>query len=185
MQILEHQDERAPRRDLVEEPQPRGVVLLRLGLGRFESKQRAQPLADAAVIRPVLHDALEQSGRRLRIVRLEDPGVGLHHLAERPERPRLPVGHAAPVPPGDELTAGIDEGEQLVHQTSLADAGVADDQRDLGGARVDDPAQQADEERELAVTADQRRQVPRRRERPGASDRLLRQPPGQRPGTSP
>ena len=97
VQILEHHDERSACGDLVEEAQPRGVVLLRVGLGRVEADERAETLADVTVVRPLIHHALEEACGRLQVVGLEDAGVGLHDLAQRPERPVLAVGHTAAV----------------------------------------------------------------------------------------
>ena len=181
VQVLQHEDEGPASGDLVEEPQPRSVVLLGVGLGRVEADERAETLADVAVVRPLLHDALEEPGGRVRVVCLEDARVGLHDLAERPERAVLAVGHAASVPPGDELAARVDDGEQLAHETGLADAGKSDDERHLRRARVDDLAQQADEEVPLAVAADQRREMAAARVPAQPGDRPQREPPPQRP----
>ena len=77
-----------------------------------------------------------RSARR-RVVGLEDPGLRLHDLAERPE------AHAArrtarrtALAPGDELGVGLDDLEQLVDEAALADPRDADERDELGRRSV-------------------------------------------------
>ena len=62
--------------------------------------------------------------------RLEDPGLGLHHLAERPEADAFAVGQRAALAPGDELADRSSSAAQSsTEEPALADPGRAD-QRD-------------------------------------------------------
>jgi hypothetical protein len=63
----------------------------------------------------------------LRRVALEDSGLRLHHLSERPERHALAIRKRAAVPPVDEVGLRFDMREQLGDETALADPGNTDD----------------------------------------------------------
>ncbi len=89
-------------------------------------------------------------------VGLQDPGVGLQDLPERPERDALPVGQAPTLAPGDELGLGVDVGGELGHDAGLAEPGFphdGDELRRRGRHRlVEDALQQ----REIDLATDER-----------------------------
>ena len=89
----------------LEEPPPGGErLLLRGRLARVDPDQRQQPRPQPRPRRrPRAATALELRGGVVRRVGLEDPGVRLDDLAQRPERDPLAVGQAAALPPADEL----------------------------------------------------------------------------------
>src|SRR5262249_20279551 len=69
--------------------------------------------------------------RRRRVVRLEDPGVRLHDLAERPEAHALAVRERPALAPVDQVGIGLSDLEQLGDEPALADAGDADERHEL------------------------------------------------------
>ena len=84
---------------------------------------------------PVGHDRAHGGCELLRrpppAVGLEDAGLRLHHLAERPERDALAVRKRAALAPGDELGVLVDRPEELVDEPALADPGDADERHEL------------------------------------------------------
>jgi len=90
--------------------------------------QRGQALAQPLPVRPAPRDHLGQLGRRLvGGVGLQDPGVGLDDLAQRPEGHPLAVGQAAALAPGDQVGGLVEPPAELGHQAALADPGLAGD----------------------------------------------------------
>ena len=57
--------------------------------------------------------------------------LGLHDLAERPERDALAVGQAAPVSPGDEIGPLVECRAELRDEAALPDPRLADDRDEL------------------------------------------------------
>ena len=82
----------------------------------------------------------------LRRVALEDAGMRLHDLAERPERDPVPVWKAAPLPPRTSSGAPVDVREELGDLARLADSGLADDGDELHRAVADRTVEEATEE---------------------------------------
>ena len=98
--VLDDQHERSPLRDRLQEPAPGGEqLLLRRRLARVDPEQRQQPRPQPRPVVGLGQHRLQLRGRDLGRVGLEDPGVRLHDLAQRPERDPVPVGQAAALPP--------------------------------------------------------------------------------------
>ena len=93
----------------------------------------------------------------LGIVALEDAGLGLDDLRERPEGHAVAVGEGAALSPGDELDVLVDRPEELGDEPALADAGHADERDELWRALLAHARQRRDEQLELAAAADERR----------------------------
>src|SRR6266550_2940253 len=93
----------------------------------------------------------------LRRVGLENAGLGLDDLAERPEGHSVAIGKRAALPPGDQLRVGSDMVEQLEDEPALADAWDADDRHQLWGSLLARASQCSDQDVQLARAADQRR----------------------------
>ena len=123
-----------------------------------EAHERAeailQPLARPS---PPATASRELRGGFVGRVGLEDSGVGLHDLAERPERDAVPVREAAALPPVDELGPVVDPGAELREQAGLADAGLAGDRDELDLRLADHALERVLEQTQLAVAADERR----------------------------
>ena len=109
VQVLEDEHCRPALGDGVEEPAPGGRRGLRRALPAVarEPDERAQLALDPARLRFLRDEPrdrlLELSFRLVGRVGLEDPGLRLHDLAERPERDALAVGNATPLAPADQL----------------------------------------------------------------------------------
>ena len=74
------------------------------------------------------------------VIGLQDPGLGLHDLAQRPEADSVPVRKAPPLAPGNELGELIDVTGELAHEPRLAEPRLSDDRDELGrgtGSRSD------------------------------------------------
>ena len=107
MQVLEHEHGRVLLGDVLEEPTPRGEQLLALGGGgRLDPEQREQALAEPGALLAFGEHRLELGGGDVGRVGLQDPGVGLEDLPERPERDALAVGEAPTLAPGDQVGLG-------------------------------------------------------------------------------
>src|SRR5439155_25204762 len=87
----------------------------------------------------------------------EDARLGLHDLAESPERYALAVREAAALPPAHDLGERIDEVAELAQQTSLADAGLSGDRDQLDGFLARRTPVQILEHRQLVPSPDERR----------------------------
>ena len=107
VQILEDEHQRPLLGQRLEQAAPRRERLVaavaRVLAGRAEADERAQEAADPAALRLVGEDVLEHRGQ-LRLggverVALEDPGLRLHDLAERPVAEALAVGQRPALPP--------------------------------------------------------------------------------------
>ena len=91
----------------------------------------------------------------VRRVLLEDAGLRLDDLAERPERDPVAVREAASLAPGDELRVGLDDAVELVDEAALADARDADEREELRRALVARPLERVPDDAELALAADE------------------------------
>jgi hypothetical protein len=156
VQVLEDDDERAVLGELLEEAPPRCERLAPLGRDvGCEAEQRTEVPAH-----PVVGDGrLELRLDLLRRVALGDAGLGLDHLAERPERDPVAVGEAAPVPPADQLRVLLDAPEELEDEAALADPGHADDRHELRRALLPGAREGPGEQVDLALPADEPRLV--------------------------
>jgi hypothetical protein len=92
----------------------------------------------------------------LGIVGLEDAGLGLHDLAQRPECDSIAVREAAALAPGQGGRVGLSVGEKLGDDPTLADAGLADDGDQLNGARCDALVKEALEQTQVDLSTDVR-----------------------------
>ena len=129
MDVLHDDDERSLLGETLEEAAPGGERLvpaiaaeLRFA-GEAEEREevRLDPRLVARAGERVL-DGLVDLGRDLvRRVLLEDAGLRLDDLAERPERDPVAVGEAAALAPGDELGVGVDDPVELVDEPALPD----------------------------------------------------------------
>ena len=133
----------------------------------------------------VLVDQLLDRARELRLdlvvaVRLEDAGLRLHHLAERPVADALAVRQRTSLPPVRQLAAALDRLEELADEPALADARDADQRDELRRALLSCPRERADEQLDLALASDELRARLRREVDAEACARLA---PPPRPAT--
>ena len=91
------------RHRLQEPPPSREQLLLRGDLARLDPEQGEQPCPQPRQVVGCGQDRIQFRGRNVLRVRLEDSRMGLHDLAQRPERDPLPVRQAAALPPRDQL----------------------------------------------------------------------------------
>ena len=93
----------------------------------------------------------------LRRVPLENTGLRLDDLAERPERDPVAVREATALTPGDQLGVRLDDLRELVDETALADPGDADERQELRRALVPGALEGVPDDTELALAADELR----------------------------
>ena len=84
--------------------------------------------------------------------------AGAHRLGQRPPDVGLAVGDAAALQ-HEAVVAPARHLRDLLDDPRLADAGVADEQEQRGAALADREVERVGEERNLVVTADERRPV--------------------------
>src|SRR3954466_668698 len=94
---------------------------------------------------------------RRRGVGLENPGVGLDDLAQRPEGGPLAVGKRPALPPGDDLLVRVGDLEQFGHQPALSDPRDADESHELRGLLPARVLECVCEQASLALAPHQRR----------------------------
>jgi hypothetical protein len=146
--VLDHEDERIRGRDRLQKASPRREGLLAVGRLSLltQSDERLEARSDPVPLALIVHDGgdrkRELRGSLLRPIVLEDAGVGLHDLAERPERDALAVRKAAPLPPVDEVGKVVDESLELPDEPALADSRLADDGDELHGCISLHPAEE-------------------------------------------
>ena len=111
-----------------------------------------------------------------RIVRLENPSLGLHNLPERPKATPSPYGRHRPCRQRTSSGAALDLGEHLPQTRRLLPTpGSPTIVTSWQDALLDGALERADEERVLELTADDRRRertvtsLPKRRARPEAA----------------
>jgi hypothetical protein len=156
VEVLEHHDQRPPLGQPLEERAPRGERLVPLARLTAEPEEWTKLALDPAAVRfadAFLHGADQLARDLLRRVVLDDPGLRLHHLAERPERDPLAVWKRAAVPPEDEVRQRLDMGEQLGDEPALPDTGDADERDELRGPLLANTLERVDELVELALPA--------------------------------
>ncbi len=110
VQVLDHQHQRVVAGHGLHEPAPGGEQLGPLGLDRVRAgdpEQRGQPRPQPLALRRVGEEAVQgrpELARHLgRWVGLEDAGLGLDDLAQRPEGDPVAIGQAAALAPDDQL----------------------------------------------------------------------------------
>jgi hypothetical protein len=157
VQVLEQEHGRGPVGDVLDEPRPRGEQLLAFRRRRGpDPDQREQPLPEPRAVFAGGEDVVELRLRDGRGVRLEDPGMRFHDLAQRPEGDPLPVRETPALTPGREFGPRIEVREQLDHQTALPQAGFPGDGHELGRSAGDRLVEDALEEREVDLATDKR-----------------------------
>src|ERR671922_94050 len=165
VEVLDDDYERVELGEALEEPAPGGEAL-RTPVGacllavrkpdeRLELPQ--DPRGLVMVGNRLLDDGAQLLRGPLLRLALEDPGVRLEDLAERPERHAVAVGKAAALAPVDELRPRVDLREELVDEPALADARHADERDELRRALVLRTGKRADQQAELSLAADERR----------------------------
>ena len=90
------------------------------------------------------------------VVRLEDPGLGLDDLAQRPEGDALAVGQAAPVTPGGQLWPVVECGTELGDETALADPRLSDNGDELHRGLTLCAEERLEQHRQLVLAPDER-----------------------------
>ena len=163
VQILEHQHERPPLGQPLEEPAPRRE---RLGHARTllarEADERAEvrghPL-HLVVRHHSRHGGAQLLGGLVRRIRIEQTCLRLDHLAERPVGDAFAVRQAAALPPAGQRRLCVDVYEQLSDEPALADPRLADDRHQLHRTLLRGALERADQERLLELAADERRRV--------------------------
>ncbi len=162
LEILEDEDQRTLRGELLEEAPPGREGLrssaapeLRLVL---EPGQRAQASGDPFCVGRV-HEFPGRSPEFLArgglVVRLENAGLRFHDLGQRPERHAVPVCEASALSPGRELLLGVDNAGEFVQQAALADAGDADERHELWRALLAHAVEGRLEQTDFSRAADQ------------------------------
>ena len=157
VQIFEEQDEGPIGGDGLDEPLPGARRLLAIGLATpGEAHKRPQ-----AVLQPLRVVGSGDGHAELRggfggRVRLEDPGVGLDDLAERPEGDAVAVREAAALAPVHELGAVVHPGPELREQARLADARLTGDRDELDLRLADHALEGVLQQAQLAAAADER-----------------------------
>src|SRR5919109_141530 len=142
MHVFEHENERAVLRESLEEAPPSREGLAPPVAGDVgldvETGERAKVLDDPRRVGRLSDEELD-CGRELSLnlvrgIRLEDAGLCLDHLGERPEGDPFAVGERAPLTPVRQLAPTADVGEQLVDEAALPDPRNADERYELGRA---------------------------------------------------
>ena len=141
-----------------------------------DSTQFASPVS-ARTSSTAARELLLDLGRR---VLLDDAGLRLDDLRERPERDSVAVGEAAALTPGDELGVGVGDPRQLVHEAALADPRHADEREELRRSLVTCALEGVADDAELALAADKLRARLVRDVDAEARVRCLRLPHGDR-----
>jgi hypothetical protein len=138
VQVLEYEHERSLLCQRLQEAAPRGESVraaVCCGVFGLEPDERAQvPLKPATILLARDGHGHRRPQLRLRLVRvvgLEDPGLRLDDLGERPEGDTVAVGERAAVPPVDEVRPLLDRPEQLVDHPALADPPHTDERDEL------------------------------------------------------
>ena len=91
---------------------------------------------------------------------VEDAGLRLDHLAQRPVGDAITVGQRTPLTPRDEVGVAFDHLHQLPHQAALADTRYAHHRHQLHGPLRAATAKCIDQQIDLLSAPDQRRGGP-------------------------
>ncbi len=163
LEVLEHEHERAPLGERLEEPAPGGERLAAVIGGQLlvarEPHERLEVSGDPLRVGRLGNDGpnrvCELLGRDLRRIGLEDAGLGLRHLAQRPVGDPLPVGQRATLAPEDQVGIALDGLEELPDQPGLADPRYAHERQELGLALRPHAGQRVDQQVELLLPPDE------------------------------
>ena len=138
------------------------LALIAAGLGvPSKPRERAEVTFHPPGLPGLVEDVLDRGAKlcfgRLGVVALQDPGLRLRHLAERPEGDALAVRERASLPPGDVLgRVGVESGEELPDESALSDPGDADQCDELRGSVALRAGDRVEERVELVAPSDQR-----------------------------
>ncbi len=162
VEVLDHEDERTGLRHRLQEGAPRPERLPPVeALVAAEPDERAERAEEPAPVARVLDDPLDGLAQlpagRLGVVGLQDPGLRLHDLADRPERDALPVGEAPALAPRHELRPVVHPPPELRDEPGLPHAGLAGDGHELERALPERPPVGLLEQRQVVLPADERR----------------------------
>ena len=163
VEILEYEYERAPFGEGFEEPAPgrerlTAAVAPGAGLG-LEADQRTEVGLDPRRVRRLTENVpdrgLELLGGLGLVIALEDPGLRLHHLAQRPEGDPVAVREATPLAPGDDLGVVVDDAREFVDEPALAHSGDTDQRHELRDSFVPRSVERVAQDRELTLSSDE------------------------------
>ena len=138
MDVLEHQDRRVDLGDRLEERPPGGEELLALGArAGIDPHERPEALAQPIAVGSGGYGLIDLRARDLGIVGLEDPGLGLDDLAQRPERHPIAIRQAATLAPGELRRPSLGMSEEFGDDPALSDPWLPDHGDELDRARSD------------------------------------------------
>ena len=131
-----------PLRQGLEEAAPRrvglAVAVVAAPAAHLEAGERPDVLLDPGRLRRILDQIgdglLELRARLFGGVGVEDPGLGVDHLAERPVGHSLAVGERTALAPDDEVRILLHGLEELPDEAALADPRDAHERDELDGA---------------------------------------------------
>ncbi len=151
MDVLHHQDQRVLVCHRLEEAQPRREELPLLDLLLLASpsgergKTRNDPFGLGGVVDKVRHCMPKLSVGIGFGVGLEDAGLRLHDLTERPKGDAFAVGQASALLPPHIIRPEVQHVLELVDESALAGTGLADDRDELHRLGGDGPIERVDE----------------------------------------
>ena len=166
LQVVEHEHERSPLGQRLEERPPRGeqlgAAIAERHVLRHQTHQGSEARRDPVALgfgNDLVDRARELLRRHGRGVVLVDPRLCLHDLAERPERHAVPVGETTAVAPRDDLLVVRHGPAELGHETALADARHSDERHELRRAVDPHARERPEQERPLVLAPDERRRL--------------------------
>ena len=163
MEILEHEHKQPLLGQRLKETPPgrERLATTVTAQHRFalQANERAKVRLDPARIACIVDrigDRHPQLLRRLRLaVTLEDPGLRLDDLRQRPKGDPVTVGKTATLAPGDQLRVGVDAPRQLIHQPALTHTRNSDERDQLRDPFLADAIERIAKDGELAPATDQ------------------------------
>ena len=156
VQVLEDEDERPFVRQALEEAAPGGERLVTGVAGGLRTGGKPDERPEVRLDPGVGDGVRELAGRLCLVVAVEDSGLRLDHLAERPEGDALSVRQTAPVPPGDQVRVALDRAVQLEDEPALPDPGHTDERDELRRALAQRARERILEQRDFAGATDER-----------------------------
>ena len=161
LKVLEDENGRPVRGERFEKPAPRREALsapiATLVTFTGEADERTEVSVDPASLRRLVEE-VGQHGAQLLLRRrvgvgLENSGLCLDHLAQRPVGNPVAVGKRPALTPDDQLGIGVGRPEELPDQPALPDAGDADDRDELRLVLPSGPCERPGEQLELLLSA--------------------------------
>jgi len=156
VQVLEDEDERAARRDRLQERAPGGERLAAIGRFRRHADEPREARLDPLDLQRITDHGLDGHGQ-LRAglvgpIGLEDAGLALDHLAQGPVRDALAVREAAALAPrDDDARVVVDDRPELPEQARLAGTRLAGDGHELDGGLIDGPLEGGAQQRQFGA----------------------------------